>query len=249
MELTMQQREAARASLAARREERLAVLEELIAAGVQVMSEDIYVERGVQVAPGATLLPGTILRGKTTVAEGCVIGPNTLLENAVVGKNTTVNASQVYDSTLGENNKIGPYTHVRKDTVTGYGVHLGAYVETKNSNFAMGNTVSHLTYIGDSDVGKYCNFGCGTVTCNYDGENKFRTTIGDYVFVGCNTNLVAPVTVGDGAYTAAGSTITKDVPDGDMGIARERQTNLEGWAKPKMQAYIAKKQKLEAESK
>ena len=249
MELTMQQREAARASLAARREERLAVLEELIAAGVQVMSEDIYVERGVQVAPGATLLPGTILRGKTIVAEGCVIGPNTLLENAVVGKNTIVNASQVYDSTLGENNKIGPYTHVRKDTVTGYGVHLGAYVETKNSNFAMGNTVSHLTYIGDSDVGKYCNFGCGTVTCNYDGENKFRTTIGDYVFVGCNTNLVAPVTVGDGAYTAAGSTITKDVPAGDMGIARERQTNLEGWAKPKMQAYIAKKQKLEAESK
>ena len=249
MELTMQQREAARASLAARREERLAVLEELIAAGVPVMSEDIYVERGVQVAPGATLLPGTILRGKTIVAEGCVIGPNTLLENAVVGKNTTVNASQVYDSTLGENNKIGPYTHVRKDTVTGYGVHLGAYVETKNSNFAMGNTVSHLTYIGDSDVGKYCNFGCGTVTCNYDGENKFRTTIGDYVFVGCNTNLVAPVTVGDGAYTAAGSTITKDVPAGDMGIARERQTNLEGWAKPKMQAYIAKKQKLEAESK
>ena len=203
----------------------------------------------MQVAPGATLLPGTILRGKTIVAEGCVIGPNTLLENAVVGKNTTVNASQVYDSTLGENNKIGPYTHVRKDTVTGYGVHLGAYVETKNSNFAMGNTVSHLTYIGDSDVGKYCNFGCGTVTCNYDGENKFRTTIGDYVFVGCNTNLVAPVTVGDGAYTAAGSTITKDVPAGDMGIARERQTNLEGWAKPKMQAYIAKKQKLEAESK
>ena len=249
MELTMQQREAARASLAARREERLAVLEELIAAGVQVMSEDIYVERGVQVAPGTTLLPGTILRGKTIVAEGCVIVPNTLLENAVVGKNTTVNASQVYDSTLGENNKIGPYTHVRKDTVTGYGVHLGAYVETKNSNFAMGNTVSHLTYIGDSDVGKYCNFGCGTVTCNYDGENKFRTTIGDYVFVGCNTNLVAPVTVGDGAYTAAGSTITKDVPAGNMGIARERQTNLEGWAKPKMQAYIAKKQKLEAESK
>ena len=158
-----------------------------------------------------------------------------------------MNASQVYDSTLGENNKIGPYTHVRKDTVTGYGVHLGAYVETKNSNFAMGNTVSHLTYIGDSDVGKYCNFGCGTVTCNYDGENKFRTTIGDYVFVGCNTNLVAPVTVGDGAYTAAGSTITKDVPAQALGIARDRQTNLEGWAAPKMEAYIAKKQKLEKE--
>ena len=245
MELTNQQREAALAKLNAQREERLSKLAELIAGGVQVMSEDIFVEPGVEVAPGATLLPGTILRGKTKVAEGCVIGPNTLLENAVVGKNTTVNASQVYDSTLGENNKIGPFTHVRKDTVTDYGVHLGAYVETKNSNFAMGNTVSHLTYIGDSDVGKYCNFGCGTVTCNYDGENKFRTTIGDYVFIGCNTNLVAPVKVGDGAYTAAGSTITKDVPAQALGIARDRQTNLEGWAAPKMEAYIAKKKKLE----
>ena len=108
-------------------------------------------------------------------------------------------------------------------------MHLGAYVETKNSNFARGNTVSHLTYIGDSDVGKYCNFGCGTVTCNYDGKDKFRTTIGDYCFIGCNTNLVAPVKVGDGAYTAAGSTITQDVPAQALGIARERQTNLEGW--------------------
>ena len=101
--------------------------------------------------------------------------------------------------------------------------------------------VSHLTYIGDSDVGKYCNFGCGTVTCNYDGKDKFRTTIGDYCFIGCNTNLVAPVKIGDGAYTAAGSTITKDVPAQALGIARERQTNLDGWAEPKMEAYIAQK--------
>ena len=160
---------------------------------------------------------------------------------------TTVNASQVYGSHLGPHNNIGPFTHVRVNTVTDYGVHLGAYVETKNSNFARGNTVSHLTYIGDSDAGKYCNFGCGTVTCNYDGKDKFRTTIGDYCFIGCNTNLVAPVKVGDGAYTAAGSTITQDVPAQALGIARERQTNLEGWAEPKMEAYIAKKQKLEAD--
>ena len=111
----------------------------------------------------------------------------------------------------------------------------------------MTKTVSHLTYIGDSDVGKYCNFGCGTVTCNYDGKDKFRTQIGDYCFIGCNTNLVAPVTIGDGAYTAAGSTITKDVPPQALGIARERQTNLDGWAEPKMEAYIIKKQKLEKE--
>ena len=96
-------------------------------------------------------------------------------------------------------------------------------------------------------MGKYCNFGCGTVTCNYDGKDKFRTTIGDYCFIGCNTNLVAPDTIGDGAYTAAGSTITKDVPPQALGIARERQTNLDGWAEPKMEAYIAKKQKLEQE--
>ncbi len=160
-------------------------------------------------------------------------------------EDTTVNASQVYSSHLGPHNNIGPFTHVRINTVTGYGVHLGAYVETKNSNFARGNTVSHLTYIGDSDVGKYCNFGCGTVTCNYDGKDKFRTQIGDYCFIGCNTNLVAPVTIGDGAYTAAGSTITKDVPPQALGIARERQTNLDGWAEPKMEAYIIKKQKLE----
>ena len=217
--------------------------------GVEFLSDNVWIDPEVEIAPGAVILPGCSLRGKTVVGAGCVIGPNTLLENTVVEAGSTVNASQCYDSHLGPDNKIGPFTHVRTGTVTGAGVHLGAYVETKNSNFAMGNTVSHLTYIGDSDVGKYCNFGCGTVTCNYDGENKFRTTIGDYVFVGCNTNLVAPVTVGDGAYTAAGSTITKDVPAGDMGIARERQTNLEGWAKPKMQAYIAKKQKLEAESK
>ena len=130
-----------------------------------------------------------------------------------------MNASQIYGSHIGPHNNIGPFTHVRVNTVTDYGVHLGAYVETKNSNFARGNTVSHLTYIGDSDVGKYCNFGCGTVTCNYDGKDKFRTKIGDYCFIGCNTNLVAPVKVGDGAYTAAGSTITKDVPAQALGIA------------------------------
>ena len=215
--------------------------------GVEFISDNVYIEPEVIITPGTVILPGCILRGKTVIAENCVIGPNTLLEDTVVEAGTTINASQCYESHIGPNNKIGPFTHVRVNTVTDYGVHLGAYVETKNSNFARGNTVSHLTYIGDSDVGKYCNFGCGTVTCNYDGKDKFRTQIGDYCFIGCNTNLVAPVKVGDGAYTAAGSTITKDVPAQALGIARERQTNLDGWAEPKMEAYIAKKQKLENE--
>jgi len=215
--------------------------------GVNFISRDVYIEPEVVIAPGATILPGCILRGKTVIGADCVIGPNTLLENTVVDAGSTINASQCYDSHIGPNNKIGPFTHVRTGTKTAEGCHLGAYVETKNADFAEGNTVSHLTYIGDATVGKYCNFGCGTVTCNYDGKDKFRTTIGDYCFIGCNTNLVAPVKVGDGAYTAAGSTITQDVPAQALGIARERQTNLEGWAEPKMEAYIAKKQKLEAD--
>ena len=159
--------------------------------GVEFISDQVFIDPEVEIAPGAVILPGCILRGKTVIGANCVIGPNTLLENTIVEAGSTVNASQCYDSHLGPNNKIGPFTHVRTGTVTDEGVHLGAYVETKNANFAEGNTVSHLTYIGDADVGKYCNFGCGTVTCNYDGEGKYRTTIGDYAFIGCNTNLVA----------------------------------------------------------
>ena len=238
---------AAKAKLDAAEAQREEVLLRHIANGVDIRSRNVEIGPEVVIAPGAVILAGTILRGKTTIGAGCVIGPNTLIEDSTVDEGTTVNASQVYSSHLGPHNNIGPFTHVRINTVTGYGVHLGAYVETKNSNFARGNTVSHLTYIGDSDVGKYCNFGCGTVTCNYDGKDKFRTQIGDYCFIGCNTNLVAPVTIGDGAYTAAGSTITKDVPPQALGIARERQTNLDGWAEPKMEAYIIKKQKLEKE--
>ena len=190
--------------------------------GVEFISKDVYIEPEVVIAPGTVILPGCILRGKTVIAENCVIGPN---------------------------NKIGPFTHVRTGTKTAEGCHLGAYVETKNADFAEGNTVSHLTYIGDATVGKYCNFGCGTVTCNYDGEGKYHTTIGDYAFIGCNTNLVAPVTVGDHAFTAAGSTIGHDVPAGALSIERAKQTEIDSWGENKLQKYIAKKQKLEADKK
>lgn len=217
--------------------------------GVEFISRDVYIDPEVVIAPGAAILPGCILRGKTEIAAGCVIGPNTLLEDTVVEEGSTVNASQCYQSHIGPNNKIGPFTHLRTGTTTAEGCHLGAYVETKNADFAEGNTVSHLTYIGDATVGKYCNFGCGTVTCNYDGEGKFHTAIGDYVFIGCNTNLIAPVTVGDRAFTAAGSTIGKDVPAGALGIERAKQANVEGWGEHKLEKYIAKKEKLEADKK
>ena len=207
--------QAMRAKLDAAQAAREAVLLRHMAAGVLIDSRDIYIDETVQIAPGARILPGTILRGNTVIGAGCVIGPNTLIEDSVIGAGTTVNASQIYASQIGPHNAIGPFTHVRVGTVTDYGVHLGAYVETKNSNFARGNTVSHLTYIGD------------------------------YCFIGCNTNLVAPVKVGNGAYTAAGSTITNDVPDGALAIARDRQTNLDDWAVPKMEPYIEKKKALE----
>ena len=203
--------------------------------GVEFISDNVYIEPEVIITPGTVILPGCILRGKTVIAENCVIGPNTLLEDTVVEAGTTINASQCYESHIGPNNKIGPFTHVR----TG----------TKNADFAEGNTVSHLTYIGDATVGKYCNFGCGTVTCNYDGEGKYHTTIGDYAFIGCNTNLVAPVTVGDHAFTAAGSTIGHDVPAGALSIERAKQTEIDNWGENKLQKYIAKKQKLEADKK
>ena len=163
--------------------------------GVNFISDNVCIEPEVVIAPGATILPGCILRGQTVIGPDCVIGPNTLLEDTVVDAGSTINASQCYGSHIGPNNKIGAVTHVRVGTKTAEGCHLGAYVETKNADFAEGNTVSHLTYIGDATVGKYCNFGCGTVTCNYDGEGKFHTTIGDYAFIGCNTNLVAPATM------------------------------------------------------
>ena len=238
---------AAREQLDAAEAAREVILLQHIANGVIIDSRTVQIAPDVVIAPGASFWPVPSCAAERSSVRAASIGPNTLIEDSIVDEGSTVNASQVYSSHIGPHNNIGPFTHVRVNTVTDYGVHLGAYVETKNSNFARGNTVSHLTYIGDSDVGKYCNFGCGTVTCNYDGKDKFRTTIGDYCFIGCNTNLVAPVKVGDGAYTAAGSTITKDVPAQALGIARDRQTNLEGWAEPKMEAYIAKKKKLEDE--
>ena len=187
--------------------------------GVEFISDNVYIEPEVIITPGTVILPGCILRGKTVIAENCVIGPNTLLEDTVVEAGTTINASQCYESHIGPNNKIGPFTHVRTGTKTAEGCHLGAYVETKNADFAEGNTVSHLTYIGDATVGKYCNFGCGTVTCNYDGEGKYRTTIGH------------------------------DVPAGALSIERAKQTEIDNWGENKLQKYIAKKQNLEADKK
>ena len=199
--------------------------------GVTVVDPvNTYVDPRCSVAPGVTLLPGTILRGHTAIAAGCEIGPNSMVRDCIVGEGTTVNASQVNESTIGSHTTVGPFTYVRPNCRIGDHCRVGDFVEVKNSVIGDGTKISHLTYVGDSDVGRRVNFGCGTVTTNYDGHKKFRCTIGDDAFLGCNTNLIAPVTVGDRAYTAAGSTVTDNVPDGALAIARARQTNKEGWA-------------------
>ena len=214
-----------------------------LAAGVHfVASSGIVIGPDVVIAPGATILPGCLLYGSTSIGAGAVIGPNSVLKNTVVGENSLINASQCTDSRVGDHCTVGPFVQLRPGSVLGNKVKVGDFVEIKNSNIGDGTSVAHLTYIGDSDIGRCCNFGCGVVVVNYDGEKKSRTTVGDYAFVGCNTNLVAPVHVGNGAYTGAGTTVTKDVPDGALAVGRARTQILEGWAAKKLAAYIAKKQ-------
>ena len=191
--------------------------------------QSVIIEENVTIGKGTQILPNTMIFSGVTIGENCVIGPNTLIQESTIGNGVKLNSVQCYQSTILDGADIGPFVHIRPNSVIGEKVHLGNFVEVKNSNIDENTKVSHLTYVGDSDVGKRVNFGCGTVTVNYDGKNKHRTTIGDDCFIGCNTNLVAPVTLFDGAYTAAGSTITENVPADSLGIARARQVNIEGW--------------------
>lgn len=188
-----------------------------------------YIDEDVVIGRDSVILPGTMLFGKTVIGEGCEIGPDTKLTDAVIGDGTSVVKSVGISCTVGTKTTVGPFAYLRPDSVVGDGCRIGDFVELKNTNIGNGTKVSHLTYVGDSDVGERVNFGCGTVTVNYDGAKKYRTTIGNDVFVGCNSNLVAPVTLADGAYTAAGSTITDNVPEHTLAIARARQVLKENW--------------------
>lgn len=209
---------------------RLAVLERLMQDGVEIPCADgIIIDDGVKIGKGTKIYPGTILTGNVTVGENCILGPDTLLSDSTVGDNAVLNHVQCFASEIADGVTAGPYVHIRPNCKIAENAHLGNFVEVKNSNIGKGTKVAHLTYVGDSDVGARVNFGCGTVTVNYSGKAKYRTTIGDDVFIGCNTNLVAPVRVDDGAYTAAGSTITEDVPKKALGIARARQVNKINW--------------------
>lgn len=198
--------------------------------GVDIPCTDgVIIGKDVKIGNSSVILPNTIILGDTVIGNGCTIGPNSYLDNAVIGDNVILDNCKILDSTVEDGVDAGPFVKVRANSTLKKGVHIGNFVEVKNSVVGEGSKSAHLTYIGDSDVGQNVNFGCGTVTCNYDGKNKSRCVIGDGAFIGCNTNLVAPVEVGEKAYIAAGSTITDSIPEKALSIARARQVIKEGW--------------------
>ena len=198
--------------------------------GVTIIDpEQTYIESDVVIGQDTIIYPGTIIKGKTTIAEDCVIGPHTEIVNCSVDSETTIRQSVAHDSQIGASVQIGPFSHIRPQSHIHDEVRIGNFVEVKKSTFGKGSKASHLSYIGDAEVGDNVNIGCGSITVNYDGVNKFKTIIEDNVFIGCNSNLVAPVKIGEGAYVAAGSTITKDVPSEALSIARARQENKENY--------------------
>lgn len=191
--------------------------------------ENTYIGPDVVIERDVTILPGSILSGNTVIKEDAVVGPNSEIVNSQVGVGTTIKQSVVHESEIGEHVNVGPFAHIRPESVIGNNAKLGNFVEVKKSTLGDDSKVSHLSYIGDAKVGRNVNVGCGTITVNYDGQNKHLTTIEDDAFVGCNSNLIAPVTIGKGAYVAAGSTINRDVPENALSIARARQSNKEGY--------------------
>lgn len=210
--------------------QRTEIINRLISEGVEIPCPDgVIIEENVKIEKGTVIMSNTVIMGETKIGNDCVIGPNSYICDTIVGNNTKLNNTQIFNSEIGSGVTAGPFVHIRPNCKIADNVHIGNFVEVKNSTVDEGSKLPHLLYVGDSDVGKDVNFGCGCVTVNYDGRNKSRTTVKDGAFIGCNTNLVAPVTVGENAFTAAGSTITEDVPDNALAVARNRQTVKKDW--------------------
>lgn len=198
--------------------------------GVQFIDiTQVYIAEGTEIGAGTVIYPCVVLEGKVSIGENCVIGQNSRIVDSTIGDGTRVDSSVVLESTIGKNTKVGPFAYLRPNSHVGDQCKVGDFVEVKNSTMGDGSKASHLTYIGDSDVGKNVNLGCGVVFVNYDGSQKHRSTVEDDAFIGCNCNLVSPVHVGEKAYVAAGTTITRDVPSGALHVGRQKDRSIEGW--------------------
>lgn len=209
---------------------RAAICERLLLAGVDVVDPaSTVIDVDVQVGEDTVIEPFSVLSGATVIGAGSRIGPHTTLDGVRVGDDATILRSHLADCEVGNRASVGPFTHVRPGTVIGEGAKVGAFVELKNAKIGEGAKVPHLSYVGDADVGAAANLGAGTITANYDGVNKHRTVFGERVHGGVHVSYVAPVEVGDDVWTAAGTVVTEDIPDGSLAIGRERQVNKEGY--------------------
>lgn len=188
-----------------------------------------YIGNDVLIGKDTIIYPNNVIEGKTVIGERCILYPNSRIKDTEVGNGVEIQSSVILESKIGENTTVGPFAYIRPESTIGKDARIGDFVEIKKSTIGDNTKVSHLTYIGDAEVGTNCNFGCGTVVVNYDGKTKNKTIIGNNSFIGCNTNLVSPVCVEDNTYVAAGSTITNDVKEGDLAVARAKQRNIPGW--------------------
>ena len=192
-----------------------------------------YIGIDVEIGQDTIIYPGNVLEGRTIIGRNCVLYPNSRINNSIIGEGVDIQSSVILESEVGNNTTVGPFAYIRPESIIGNNVRIGDFVEIKKSTIGNNTKVSHLTYVGDAEVGEGCNFGCGTVTVNYDGKNKNKTIIGNNSFIGCNTNLISPITVEDNTYIAAGSTITNNVKSGELAVARAKQRNIEGWVDKK----------------
>ena len=209
-----------------------AILDKLRGMGADIpLNDGIIIGPDVTIGRDTTILPGCMITGDVKIGEGCVIGPNTRIIDCEIGNGSIIESSRLEKSKIGSNVRIGPFAQIRPNCTVADKVKIGNFVEVKNSVIGEKTSLAHLTYIGDSDFGGSVNVGCGVVTVNYDGRGKYRTVVEDGAFIGCNTNLIAPVKVGAGAYVAAATTVTEDVSSESLAIGRVKQSVKEGWVK------------------
>jgi bifunctional UDP-N-acetylglucosamine pyrophosphorylase/glucosamine-1-phosphate N-acetyltransferase len=202
--------------------------------GVTIINpENTHIEKGVKIGIDSIIYPGTIITGDTVIGEDCIVGENSRIENSKIGDKVEIYSSTITESTVDDECHIGPYAHLRPNSHLGRNIKIGNFVEVKNSTIGNNSKAGHLAYIGDADVGKNVNIGCGAIFVNYNGRSKFRSVVEDNAFIGSNCNLVAPVVVKEWGYIAAGSTITDEVEKGILSIARAKQVNKKGWVDKK----------------